>query len=328
MTHNPAQEFPNRKKWINLIKTIFTLGLLAAILNQLRHLSIENLLRILNWRTFFFSFLVLVAHNLLGTWRWHTIIRKFRIKVKYPKLLKFYYIGSFVGFFLPTSIGGDVARIFLLRREVQSLEVGSSTVIVERILGLFSILLLFASSLMFGANKIIEISLFWPVTFFIIIFIFGLWVLFYLPENWLKKILFLSPKINLKIQNIFRELKSFRNETTLILEGLILSILFQSAMIIVYYLLSLSINLRIPFQYFLLFMPPVWVLSLIPLSLNGLGIREGAFIYLFSLLGYSTEQLSFVSVLGVSLLIIQGLIGGIIVLFEKGERNLLKEIKQ
>jgi len=159
-------------------------------------------------------------------------------------------------------------------------------------------------------------------------FIFGLWVLFYLPEKWLEKFSFLSPKINLKIQNVFRELKSFRNESMLLLQGLALSILFQLAMIIVYYLLSLSINLRIPFQFFLLFMPLVWILSLIPLSLNGLGIREGAFIYLFSLLGFPTEQLSFVSVLGVSLLIIQGLIGGIFVLFEKGDRNLLKEIKQ
>lgn len=323
MTPDPAPVSVKRRRWLNTLKILVTLVLLAVILNQLRNLSFSNLVNRLDWQIFFYAFLVLVFHTLLGALRWRLLTGKFEINVPLIKLLKFYYIGSFVSFFLPTAIGGDLARIVLLRREVDSLEIASSTVIVERILGLLSIIVLFAFSLIFGIQQVIEISFFLPVVGFILVFIFILWFLFYFPENWLKKLFFFSPSLHEKVHNIFLALKSFRNETGLILQGLILSILFQSAMIVVYYLLALAINLKIPFQYFLLFMPLVWVLSLIPLSLNGLGIREGSFIYLFSLLGYSSELLSFVSMLGVVLLISQGLIGGALFLFNKDERNLI-----
>ena len=327
MNEDSAKNFPPSRKWLKALKILFTTGLLLVILNQLRNLSISNLIYILNWPIFLIAFLMLVLHNLFGAWRWSTLTRKFPVKTNIIRLLKYYYIGNFVSFFLPTSIGGDVARIILLRRESDSLEIGSSTVIVERVLGLISIIMLFAFSMFFGIAEIITISFLWPLLFFIMIVFFGVWFIFYIPENWLEKLLFFSPRINSKLHNIIQALKAYRKESILMFQGLGVSLLYQLAMIGAYYFLARSINLLIPFQHYLLIMPLVWILSLIPLSLNGLGIREGGFVYLFSLLGYPPDLLSFISILGVVLLIAQGLIGGILFLFDKEERKLINEMK-
>lgn len=327
MNEDSAKNLPPRRKWLKILKILFTTGLLLVILNQLRNLSFINLMHILNWPIFFMAFLMLVLHNLFGAWRWYILTRKFQTKTNIFSLLKYYYIGNFASFFLPTSIGGDVARIILLRRESNSLEIGSSTVIVERVLGLISIIMLFAFSMFFGIAEFITISVLWPLIFFILIVFLGIWFVFYIPERWLAKLLFFSPKINSKLHNLFQALKAYRIESKLMVQGLGLSLFYQLAMIGAYYFLARAINLLIPFQHFLLIMPLVWILSLIPLSLNGLGIREGGFIYLFSLLDYPSDLLSFVSILGVILLITQGLIGGVLFLFYKEERKLINEMK-
>ncbi len=315
-----------RKFWINLLKTILTLILLAVIINQLRHISLRDLFSSIHWSTFILACFLFILNNAFGAWRWKTLAKKFALELNLFKLLKYYYIGNFVSFFLPTSIGGDVARMYFLQRDEQSIEIGSSTVIIERILGILAIFVIFSFSMLLGLRNLTEIPSLWSALAILALFLFAIWVIFYFPAKWFEKLLFFPEKVNDKLRNIFSELQSFKKETVLLIKATILSVCFQLMMILSYYFLAASIDLSIPFRYFLLFMPLIWILSLLPISLNGLGVREGSFVYLFSSLGYPSELVSLVSVLGLFILIVQGLMGGIIFLFEKGEKNVLGKI--
>jgi glycosyltransferase 2 family protein len=309
-----------------IIKSVVTAGLLVIIVLQLREISLKEVFRDIKWLYFFIAFLLFVLHNVLGAWRWATLLKKFHISYNLIVLVKYYYIGNFISFFMPTSIGGDIARIIFLQRESHSIEIGSSSVIVERILGIIAIIMLFSLSVAMGLKDITDMSFFWPAISVLIVFLMLILLLFFFPIKMIDKISFIPEKLRANFRSTMLTLRSYRTETSTLIQALVLSLLFQLTIILSYYLLAASIQLRIPVHLFLLFMPLIWILTLLPLSLNGLGLREGSFIYFFSSAGYDSELLSIISILGVLLLVIQGLIGGILLLFDKRTVQEIKEL--
>jgi uncharacterized membrane protein YbhN (UPF0104 family) len=100
---------------------------------------------------------------------------------------------------------------------------------------------------------------------------------------------------------------------------------FDVAWIVVRYLIALALGVHLSIWYFLLFIPIISLVTLVPISFSGLGVREGAYVYLFSQVG--VEALSAVSMsLGFyGLRLIGGLIGGVI--YALGSRTYLGEGK-
>jgi len=155
-------------------------------------------------------------------------------------------------------------------------------------------------------RDLINLSIIWLVLVVFVLFILAVWMIFFFPEKWVEKLLIFPEKINTKLKSIILGLQSFKHEAAIIIKATILSILYQLMSIISYSLLAASVDLSIPFRYFMLFMTLIWIFSLLPISLNGLGVREGSFVYLFSSLGYPSELLSAVSVLGMFPIIVRG----------------------
>ena len=64
-------------------------------------------------------------------------------------------------------------------------------------------------------------------------------------------------------------------------------------------------------------LPIIWLITMVPITINGLGLREGAFIFLFTEIGMAKEMAMAISILFLLQTIIQGIIGGLFFLFEK-----------
>ncbi|MCK4822914.1 flippase-like domain-containing protein, partial [bacterium] len=64
--------------------------------------------------------------------------------------------------------------------------------------------------------------------------------------------------------------------------------------------------------YFFLFVPIISVLTMLPISLNGIGIREGAFVFFFTKVGISSAQALSMSILTYTIVLLASLIGGLI----------------
>jgi len=103
-------------------------------------------------------------------------------------------------------------------------------------------------------------------------------------------------------------LGSFRGQPGLFLQIFAVALLTQISRIGVHALVARAIGIHLPFQYFLLFVPLLAVIVSLPISVNGIGVREGAGVILFGLVGvdrahaFSLQFATYLVAVAVSLL--------------------------
>ncbi len=122
------------------------------------------------------------------------------------------------------------------------------------------------------------------------------------------------------LEQAHNSISSFKDNPSVMVKTLFLALIFQFVSILVPYCLSLSLGLRVPFQYFLILVPLVRLAILLPISINGLGIREGAYIALFAQVpdaGVMPLMAFSISILGSFMLVSVSLIGGGLYLFTR-----------
>ena len=93
---------------------------------------------------------------------------------------------------------------------------------------------------------------------------------------------------------------------------IMLSLFTQIIGIIIFYTAGLSLNISVPIIYYFLYIPVIQVIVLLPISIAGIGVREGAFVYFFTQLGVSRTQAFSLSLVVFSLSLCLAFIGGII----------------
>ena len=110
---------------------------------------------------------------------------------------------------------------------------------------------------------------------------------------------------------LMNSLRSFKDRSRLVF-AFILSLIFQLVAVYTTYLLSLGIGEAIPLLYFLLILPLVQIVSMFPFTLSGLGVREGAFVYLFMFVGVDSHIGLSIGLLFFAQLLVLSIIGGVI----------------
>ena len=114
-------------------------------------------------------------------------------------------------------------------------------------------------------------------------------------------------------------MRSYKASLPALAIGLLATIAFQSAGIFATYLLGVAIGCPVSLGYYFVLLPIVWLVAMIPISINGLGLREGAFVVLFVSIGMSKEAAIAISVLFLAQAMLQGLIGSVLFLVHRKE---------
>ena len=130
--------------------------------------------------------------------------------------------------------------------------------------------------------------------------------------------------IGRKIREVYEGLHDFKNHKKAILLALLLSVVGQSIGILVLYLMAVALGTKTSPVYFFLLVPVVHLVSMLP-SLNGLGIREGAYIY-FLKPYVGKEVAAALGILWLGLLFLLSVIGGVIYLIRHDYHIRFKEV--
>lgn len=224
--------------------------------------------------------------------RWKILVKNFHFQRPYIFFYRNYCLGSFFNILLPSSIGGDVLRIRSTHKEGLSLKASSFVVFMERVSGLISIFFLgsFFSLFVHNPRKLdLGPQLLYPTYLFTFIFFLTLFFLATLSRkpSWQQVLLKTVPKLRVLIGDSKR-LKSLNFKK--LLPPLALSALFQSSEVLVSVLIAHILGIELyPSTLFIIF-PAVFIATALPLSLGGLGMREGTMAHLLSLFGVSFEQ--------------------------------------
>lgn len=226
-------------------------------------------------------------------------------------LWRYYLIGWFFSLFLPTSVGGDAVRAVAVGRSTASAGAALSSIVLERLLGVaalaFYLLLgcLAAPALIAGTLGGAQLNL--SPAKLAAAGAAGVVVLAALGVVARR-----SRRLAAAVGDALRLWNQFRRSPLALSAALLVSLLVQAVYILVWYELALSFGLRVPFVAFLLFVPFVSLAAMVPVTLSGLGVREGAWALLLAPFGVAVgDAVGFSLAYYVSGLLL-GLVGGLL----------------
>ena len=228
----------------------------------------------------------------LTTRRWTIMLRAFGEPPSHFRMLRIQYMALFAQLFLPTSVGGAAIRAGMLVRSGVSFGVAVNSVILDRLVamaGLFLPAVVFmptaAMSLSIGQNPraLILAGASALVGFFGV----GVAALWYRPLPFWIGLLKRTPLSHM-LEPLARAAPKIADPSTLF-AALAFSLAGQFIAISAIFMLAKGSGLNVHLLDCILIMPPVMLLSALPISIAGWGVREGAMVVAFGLLGVSRE---------------------------------------
>ncbi len=283
-----------RKTLAFLLRLALGLGGLAAVfvLSRAKLPEIGRAFRGADWLLLALSFSLHALGLFFSAYRWQILARAQGDVIPLGFLAKSYLIGKFFNTFLPTSFGGDVVRIWDGSKYSTSVVKSSAIVVVERMTGVI-VLFLFALIASLG-----RLDMAGRVPFIGAAMALGLAGLaavglFFLPAT--GRALGRGPGRGVfrKVKDkalLFREaVLAYRHQPRPFLRAMGWAVLLQLNVILYFILIGKALDLPIPaFDYFI-FIPLVLLVQMLPVTINGLGIREGAYVAIFAFYGLSSS---------------------------------------
>ena len=285
-----------KKASILTVKLSISAILLYFLVSKVGSRSIIYNLTLLNPFAFLAAVGLYIFTAYLSTMRWKLLIP---YQNRISRLFSIYMIGSFFNTYMPGSVGGDAVKAYYLHKEsrapgtsktrdqkevTRSLAVAIASVFMDRYIGLSALLTLGMLAFPFGISYLERASIHWPVIWLVptVACVFVTTSFLILRFRIGERVKFL-----LKAYEYFEFYRSKRN---VLARGFIYSIMVQLLVVLSVFILSRGLSLHIPFLSLLIFMPIIILVSSLPLSISGIGLREGAFIFLLGSTGIPAEK--------------------------------------
>lgn len=295
-----------RPQFTTFLKIAFSLALMVYLFSQINILDLLDRYRSINLAWIVLCLFFLLFQTLFSSFKWKTILKSDQIDLPVGYLWRTYLISNFFSLFLPSSIGGDFYRIYTVQSASQNLSKSTTSVVFDRMTGLFALLsIAFVSSLFLPGNQYLVLT-----SGLYLAAILGFLVMSsdYVNQK-LSATRFRGSQLILKLQTSFNK---YRKNTSSLLLVLLISIFFQFNIVLSNKFYVLSLGIDVPFSQLLIIIPLIHLIEAIPVSINGFGVREGAYVFFFTLIGRTKEEGLAVSLLMVLLRYVLGSLGGLL----------------
>jgi len=308
-----------------LLRISISVALLIFLFTKVDRKSLFEVIKNCDKGLLFWAFLVFFFNYLFCLLRWIMLLKETGIHLPLSRVIISFSGGIFFNLFLPSAIGGDVMRSFDLAAHTRKTKEVVATVILDRLSGSVGLLILIFFALFFGWKLVMDRSVLLPVLIILLILTIILLVLFNDRVYGLVNKLLSSPnagRIRNSLRNLHNQMYEFKHKKAVIIKNLILSVLVQADTPLTFYLIALSMGLKINLLYFFIFLPIIGAITMLPISIGGLGLRDVSTIYFFARAGVSRDLSFAMSLLNFLFILIYGAIGGLIYVLTVHHRRL------
>ena len=303
---------------IFLVKLLVSAGLIAYFLSRMH---VERFVETFAAAKLSYIALALGVYLIaqgVSAVRWATLARPLGIKTPFKDLIQYYLIGMFFNLFAPSTVGGDVTRVYYLVKDEEAQAKGrpvttvhaAMSVLMDRAIGMVVLVWLGALGLLWFPNYAV------PETARNATFLLALGLLAgalltpvlrrFLPEDGHQ----LAAKLRLA-------LRSYRLHWRALLVAALLSLAVHLVQAWMHTVMGRALGLEVPFSFCLIAYPLVGTFAAIPITLNGLGLREGGYIFLLAVIGIGTEQSIAFGLLLFLIVALDSLLGGLLFLLQR-----------
>jgi len=298
-----------RRTLIVLLKLVISVALIWFAFSRIDTVTAFGMLRSIHPGVVSGALALLVIQQLAAGTRLHRLMRLVRAPISLATAVDAVFVGVFFSQTFVSFIGGDAMRIWRVARTGAPVSSAFQAVLIDRSVGFVALIALIVAGLPLLFRIVTDPAMRAGVVLAVILGILGtlaLLLVHRLPEEFKR---WRIVRIAADVSSLARSISSRGADISHLLG---VSLLIQVLNVIVMYVIAIGLGVEAPFVDFLVLIPPVMLLAMLPISFAGWGVREGATAAALSLVGIGPEQSVAMSVcFGLSLIAV-GLPGGLI----------------
>ncbi len=301
-----------------LIKALISAALVGLVARNLDLVEIGKAIAQIEWWAVAAAFLAFFVQSFLIAMRWCHVMRTIGGDLRYRPAVEAVMVGLFFNQGLPSSLGGDAVRVWRLHGAGTPLGISMRSVLVDRIVALIGLAILSAVGLPLLVARIGYTPLAGLAALLAVAGTLGpLFVILIAP----RLVGFLPARLGGVILQLSEDLWAVLVRPTVLRDVMGLALAVHGLSLLAIMILAQSIGLEFDFLDVLALVPSVLIVSVLPISLAGWGVREGAMVAFFAAAGFIGPEPFAISILMGLLLLACGLVGGVVWFFDSSFRR-------
>jgi len=316
-----------------ILKIVLSVGILVYLFSQISLLPFWEAFLDARHNYIILAFLLYIIGQMLSAFKWRLVATILGFRRRFKRFLAYYFIGMFFNLFLLGSIGGDVGKVYLLAGRRDSRMRAGYSILADRFTGGMALatiaIIALVSSPSIGVIPLWLKLLHWAgldigisspsigvISLWLNIGLIGAcaaaWILVITFPRFLPFLPWLTQWAKKVKLGDFTVYWSHPGRMSL---AIFISFVFQIINIWVFALLGMSLDLGVPLGYYFVIVPLVDLISILPISISGIGVREGSYVGLLYLAGVEPSKGLAFGLLGFLVVMVASLLGGIIYIF-------------
>ena len=277
---------------LRLSGTIIAVGLLVWLLAKQDWTIIWGQLSKLPVWIIIAAFLLYLVGQVLNAWRWHVLLKAQDVVIKFRQTMRIVFSGAFASNFLPTTIGGDVFRLVSITAYTSNQGMSFASLVLDRLVNLVA---------------------------FITVTPFSITVLKApQPTPFMESVWFSSPlltKLKAWLTQVLHQFldayKLWANKPAFLLRAFVISWFSNFVIFLALWLMANGLGITVRLDQVMGITAMTYLITLLPISINGYGLRELIITYFYMRLGATAEQAAIFAILSRFLLMAATLPGAI-----------------
>ena len=310
---NQIKKKDRRNSWITFTLRIFaTVALMVFVLQQVEWDSLVRRLKSLEWQWYAAAQAVAIVIQVVAGIRWSSLARPIGCVHSTSFFIWRFFEGVFFNLCLPSSIGGDVVKAYRLSSTNRGRLLAGCTILADRLAGVSALGVLAGSAILSIKLNLSPASTIAVGTVLFASVLLG----FRLTIGNLDRFLDLLPATH-KIRQFLSQLLPYQIRPSLMGRAVAWSLIVQVGASVSVALMARGIGVNLGLGIWFSVVPLIALAIVLPISINGVGIREGGMALLLSRWGVAGEQAVAIGLLWFLTTIGTGLIGGVLFLLDK-----------
>lgn len=259
------------------------------------------------------AFVGYLVGQVISAYKWRVLARPLGFTQPFRVFVSYYFSGMYLNLFAPSTVAGDFGRGALLAGESRKLGSALQSVVVDRVSGLIMLLWICAASSLPADLEPLSAA----VRYGVIAVALGATGGWFLLSTLLRRSWVLHPKVRGVVEKV---VGPYQREPLVLGSACGVSLFFHLFQIGLQILLARALYIDTSMWGLLVCIPLVNVLSSLPISFGGVGVREGGYILLLTPLGVARAQALAFGLLWSAVVLSANAVGGIALLLSPPAR--------
>ena len=288
----------SRVNWHNCARIAVSVLLVGYLVIKLDLHSFLNICMNARFNMLAITLVCMLAERYYAAYRWYILLLISEKKIGFSKILRITFISNFYGMFLPGG-GVELLRIVGLGRATSDFAEATASVFVDRFFGLLTLIIMVLIGVSLNSEGINTTIQIWAwIGFFIMLF-----SIYMFSSNNLRRIIYniiekkLFERLKKPVYQLFSRLDGIKDKRKTIMLSFVLSIGIQILRIATIVFAAWTLHIKLPLIYFIIYVPIIIFIQLLPIAVGGIGVRESAYVFFFGSVGVNPEAAFSLSVL-------------------------------